>query len=356
MKKKLKLRFERNKLCICGSGKKWKACGYLNNKLHQDSLKKPVSVKMAQMFKNAEVMTCLYPIKDQCKGGIVNAHSIQNNKILKKLSKNGMVKMVFPTPSTDPVEFTLSAKDISKNSATTFTGFCKFHDNLIFKEIEEKDYQIGSQKQDFLFAFRAYSKEAYLKILSNYVTSRAQIIDIDSALFVAGSELSIKDSIASYDRFKECFEQKKYDLIETKVIAFNEEYLFSVSSAINFLYDFEGNMKSQLQDLEKPASIFFITIFPQNGKTYVLLSYFAEFHDYYSFLEKQLISVNDDQKKILLTNLLANNCENIVFSDSLWSKLGKEGQELYTSGLKKHLEEGENPDTLKIDKGFNFFI
>ncbi len=49
-------------------------------------------------------------------------------------------------------------KEFGVNEASTFFGFCSYHDSVVFSDIENKTYN-NEKKQNFLFAYRACAFE-----------------------------------------------------------------------------------------------------------------------------------------------------------------------------------------------------
>ena len=49
------------------------------------------------------------------------------------------------------------------NRASTFTGFCSKHDNLIFSPLEDRPFT-GSKEQCFLLGYRALAREYFTKL------------------------------------------------------------------------------------------------------------------------------------------------------------------------------------------------
>lgn len=78
----------------------------------------------------------MYPEKQACSEKIIKAHSIQNNKILNKISTKGEVFM--PCPKADN-PFKVMTK-YGRKEATVFTGFCKYHDKVVFQAIEDNAF------------------------------------------------------------------------------------------------------------------------------------------------------------------------------------------------------------------------
>ena len=117
-------------------------------KLHEEigSLRKTFSKK-----------ECLHPeAPHNCKGGIVKAHTIQRSGGLSKIAEDRHV--LAPDAYSDPTVM----KTIGINRASTFTGFCMFHDDQLFAPIEKHTLQLN-RRHAFLLAYRGITKELYLK-------------------------------------------------------------------------------------------------------------------------------------------------------------------------------------------------
>ena len=338
----------RNKLCHCGSTKKYKHCCMDKDKHIKKGM---VHKKITSILREAQVKECLYPDHSKCSGEIIKSHSIQNNKILSKLSENGELIMISFNASESNLN--IEGRKIGRSQATIFTGFCSYHDKIVFQKIEDCVYKEGDLEQNALFAFRAFSKEYHAK-LSAYNVFKENQTDIFTYSFLVGNEAAQRDCLYYYEIFKQILIDSRYDLLETKYIIFEEEFGLAVSSGITFNYDFTGNKINNLSDLDKRVSAIFLTIFPENGKTYCLFTYLKEDKDLFIFLDDQLIKLEDDLLKIRLSNLVSL-CENTVFSPILWEKIGKENQSIILNRFTKNIIENDVPGELSNDYGFNFF-
>lgn len=86
----------RNEPCYCGSGVKYKKCCIY--KEDDKELLNPENFmgNYKALRKESKIKQCLYPDHSNCSERIIGAHSIQNNKILKRISTNGRVYMPCP--------------------------------------------------------------------------------------------------------------------------------------------------------------------------------------------------------------------------------------------------------------------
>ncbi len=344
------MKIGRNDPCTCGSGKKYKKCCKDKDE-HIE--KEKVNTALRKELNISSIKECLFPDKAGCSERAIRAHSIQNNRILDLLSENGEVVMLRPNATV--YDFKMRAERIGRGKATTFTGFCRDHDKIIFQPIEDKNFNFGDTEQNALFAYRAFAKEQHAKLSQYSIFSKYKFHE-RMALGLIGVEAAIKDIDYHLSIFKKILFEKEYDLIQTKIIAYNKNYELAVSSALNLNYDFEGNSVNDLNNLEKRAIPLFLSILPSNGKTYVLLSYFKEDREQFSFFDKQLIEADKKLQHIRLTNILMMCCENIVFSPRLWDRIDTDKQELYFSKMLRNLREEELPGDITKDYDINFFI
>ena len=141
------MKIGRNESCPCGSGKKYKKCCL--DKSDEQRLAEAVLRSSENLKNEAHIKQCLHPNKDECDEKIIKAHAIQNNRILNKISENGMII------SMDGVQHLIfqTAETKGRKIATVFTGFCKYHDKILFQEIEDKPFTCTS-KQLLLLTYR----------------------------------------------------------------------------------------------------------------------------------------------------------------------------------------------------------
>ena len=215
------------------------------------------------------------------------AHSIQNNGLLNKIADNGLVT------SFGLVKDGFRGKEIIKNHASIFWGFCNKHD-AVFKPIEIKPYT-GTDEQNFLFAYRAFVVAAHNKIE-------------DSKIFNFG-EQSNNDIAENKKIFDTAILSEDYSIIETEVFELPAFYPITVSSSFYLEFDFEGNSISHSGERIEAV---FVTLFPRDNKTFFLLSYFQKDKNLYGNLRNQLKKRNN--LKSDLSVLFAAHTKNMYFN------------------------------------------
>lgn len=318
------MKIKRNDPCPCGSGKKYKKC--CMEKEDDENLKKLDRLK-GNMHKNisqSKIKQCIHPNSKECNGQIINAHSIQNNKILNKLSENGHVFMLKPDIKNCIMD--VSAKSESRNKATTFTGFCKYHDDVVFKEIEKKNF-LKEERQIFLFSYRAFALEYHKKMESTKmiknIFSKAPKSSINSGLLdiIAGHDLALQDNNKIKEIFDKSILNEEFDILESIVYELDYEIEFSTTTMFALEYDLEGNLLNDIASKEdERMKNIFLNIFPEDGKSYVILSWLKEDRETYKGFKQQIQSLKKEDRILFLNNLIVNNTENIAISPRMWNR------------------------------------
>ena len=207
--------------CLCGSGQKFKDCCKSkmftsSTKYSEDILNNPkrVNAILQKMMDKTDFKICVYPDKSCCKLPIKNAHTLQNNGVLSAVSE---LEHVMVTDPLNKVREGYITRKISKNKATTFYGFCEYHDSYLFKDIELKEYK-NEIKQNFLFAYRVlaqeyHKKERVISSLQNCVKENPSILI--SPIMVENyrmMDLARKDIRELLDIFNSSYMNQNFDI------------------------------------------------------------------------------------------------------------------------------------------------
>jgi len=312
------LKIGRNDPCPCKSGKKYKKChGSMEERIDTKDLNIPIQSMIEREVKASYIKQCIHPEQSSCSGNIIKAHSIQNNRILNKIGRNGEVYMVKSAMTRH--SFRMKFKLIGRKVATTFTGFCGFHDKILFQPIEDTDY-VGSEQQNFLFAYRVFSFEYHKKMEAQNI-SRKRLKDKPSLVKnerymdqLEGYDFSMRDSIRHKEIFDQALLNQDYGIVET--VSFNLERAarFAVCSGCFLEYDIKGNRVNQLADSESGMKLLMVNVFPKNNRTIALLSWLKEDSETYSEFRKQLLSLNTEEKIQLLNNFIPAYSENVAYN------------------------------------------
>ena len=125
----------------------------------------PTIQEVIDNMDRVEKAYCLAPdtFKTACKGKIVRAHTIQRSGGLEKIARSGHVYQFSPSFSALVSEYGRTRPIlVGIKKATTYTGFCSFHDADIFRQIETSPFE-SIRAHCFLLAYRAICRELYAK-------------------------------------------------------------------------------------------------------------------------------------------------------------------------------------------------
>lgn len=297
-----------------------------------------------------------------CSPKIIKAHSLQKNRILNKLSEKGEV-LTFSFDISKPIDNLINAVesiDFKMNRsgmkvASTFRGFCQYHDNLLFKPIEEHDYEMGNQEQEFLFAYRAFAK-AYSDLRSGISMNKKLVEMIDDrtieklyqTIYLGNISDELFEEVKNYIKdqlsgdllvrdimdamkvsFNKNLDYKRFYKTSTHTIVFPKEHYFALSSMIYLGRDINGQIINDFSKSGLNYKPLFITIFPQNKKTYIILSWFKKDAFKFQFIKNDLMNRSDEYIQILLTNIIANKIDNFYYSPMFWEILCEDNKKAF---------------------------
>ena len=318
----------RNDPCPCGSGKKYKKCclGKDDDPVYSNPINLLQTYKAAR--KSSRIKQCLYPDHSECSEKIIGAHSIQNNKVLKKISDNGEIYM--PCPKADN-PFAIPTK-YGRKEASVFTGFCGYHDKVVFQAIEDNDFS-GTAEQIFLYVYRAFAieyhkKQEALEMEKFLFSKRPSLINANGFESpFAGMHLSISDLDVEKDIFDKALIEKRYDVLTSVVWKFPHFSNFAASGLEAPSRDIDGNQIQDLLNKQQNVGHIFYSVFPENDATYAIIAWAKIYDNLFEPIKKRLQEFTEQERKNYINNTLPITCENIAIKPSAWEKMSETEKE-----------------------------
>lgn len=284
----------KKKSCWCLSGKNYIDCHF--NKHNIKILNKNELFEILK--KNSSYQECLHKNISSCSNSIIKAHSISKKNSLESISTN---KHVYG------MKLDFSGMTFSKlgiNNASTFTGFCKKHDEFLFSSFEKNDFE-KSFKQLFDLCYRAICIEYNsMQSVINLLQLKKEFIDNSEDISKQISkQISINSKIVFYKlgiKYSDYYKKKMEELYKIKTYEnLLEHYIFELadgypkfqsSTCFNLNFDLDGN---QIQDLDNAKTLsknLYVNCLTMNGKGYFILSWFNENHEYGHDIIKSIIN------------------------------------------------------------------
>lgn len=308
------------------------------------------------------IKECFYHKKEECSGKIIQAHSIQRNKRLsiieEDINENKML-YTFTEFEIGKDEFIKKLIPIGKGKASTFFGFCNFHDTNLFSEIENKEFD-DSDKHCFLHSYRSFAHSYHRKIEEAKGNSVINPINKDyspefnQSLF-KGNTLAIND-LNYYKRFLDRWiENEEFDKLEYYSVVLPGLYPIACSSLISPFLSIKGHPINNHVNPEIPWSPIMLTLLPDFTQTIIIFACFPDDKNGILFLD-ELEELNEYQFKRVLSTLLIYYAENTFFSPLIWNRLGKKRQKLLCREIEHGIMMGMEKSPTKFEyTQLNFF-
>jgi hypothetical protein len=197
---------------------------------------------------------------------IISAHSIQKKGQLSLIAEDGHVYRLNADLSS--LKKTMGVpflKKVGVNQASTFDGFCKHHDNSLFKPIDNFSLE-PVKEQIALYAYRCICREYFVKENAIAVLERMKghpELDASRQYFLNTSQDGHRHGFANLKLHKTSFDQalfaRDYEQFEFAYFTSSSSCALQLSGVLYPDYDFEGN---RLQDLgDRDSQLDLITYF-----------------------------------------------------------------------------------------------
>ena len=313
-------------------------------------------------------------VNDENCNHIIDSHSIQENGELSLIAKNKEVIAFQRKESTNDYQAVI----IPISQASTFRGFCHFHDQIF--EPLDKDKIESENQRNFLYSFRTFAFSYFAKkaqnnfllsqvnsaelmlnkiipdlgVLANLVgiylsqsTSQLKIPEINSEQKELLDKIHFEEE---REKLIELLSSKSFDGLNYFIIDLDHISPIVFASVVEFQRSTSGQIVLNLNVSNSHNCVpLMLTIVPVEGKTRIILSCFKS--DIYAahIIEWFKLGYSRNKVSILnfITKLTLHNSKNLYLSPSYWNEL--------TSGRKQMLIEFINKGSYEELGKFSFF-
>lgn len=325
----------RNDPCPCGSGKKYKKCCIVKH--NGSSLSKNDHLRALQ--KSFNWKSCLHPDKDKglCNGSIIKAHTIPKY-VLKKISVNSNVYVppsIGNVPMFEKLGFRLMLQGIGQ--ATTFTGFCEYHDRVVFSPIENNPIELIPE-HIFLIMYRAVCHELFTK--SSQVKSAEHLsnnlLDVDVReeesvtqefldVHKYSTNIGLRDVNCTKHALDTMLQSKDYSDLDYAYFTFNQTPEIVVSGCSSPFMDFDGNDIVGLNAYNPDVRLGSIccSILPLTNTSVILFSWLRS-DTVCRQLIASLLSIIHDELPTRIIHYVFSHFETFAVNPTWWEGLDEE--------------------------------
>ena len=287
----------------------------------------------------------------------ISAHSIQKKRQLNYIAENGHVYRLsadlFTLKKNGGMPF---LKKIGINNASTFFGFCKYHDNQLFECIDNQPL-FPNYQQIALYAYRSICRELFEKQNSVHVAEKmiyspklAQYKKLLLNSFLSGNRLGLEVLMHHKSIYDKALSNN--DFSEFRFVCFraSKQCNLQVSGLIYPDFDFQGR---QIQDLTNKIQpwdlITFFTAPLTNGWAYCFAWHISSSKTCKPFIQSLAIKFQrSGSLEDILLNFSLLSSENHAIRISWWDSLNKISQKeiIRKIGVRANIQEPINPNYL----------
>lgn len=316
---------------------------------------------------------CFHYDQQSCKGGIIDAHSLQKKGPLLRISElqnNQNLVIHFKRE----VGKKWHAEPIAIKDASTFRGFCHHHDDT-FSIIEQQSYT-GSDQQNFLHSYRSFAYSyhnkrenyAYLKNIVNGVGGLENMLEsCVEALRSSGisedniPELTKKTEINAeqeeilkaerFETYKErlnnSLSNNKYDDLEYFTYELNHICPLICASWIKVHLEIPGGFIIDCKGQIYNGYPLLLTIFHTDQNTSIVLLARFKSDSITEQIFNQLRKLSTEELEIKLTSLIFEQVENFYLAPAFWNYLPQSEKEKIENDINEEKQSFPNQSTFK---------
>ncbi len=330
--------------CWCGSNIKWKWC-------HKDREKRP-PVKIRRLLSELRDQYsqgyCSHPDAgaETCSQKIIRAHTIQRSGGLAGITEAGHVMSVKAgVQAIFDNEGRIDPILDGVRGASTFNGFCNFHDTTLFRPVEIGGSTLSAESV-FLLTFRAIAYELYTKRAAVRAVPIQQQMDYGASFLkqaivqqhlhynAVGMKRGLIDLESIKKRYDSAYRSNDRSEFSVYAVEFSEVLPVVACGAFYPEVDFSGN---QLQKLGRGSAefeqiAFNLTIL--NGVTVAAFGWLGSKNGPPAAFVESFKELPDLEKSAAVIQLAFEQLENTYMRRSWWLGLPEEWRNFVVSKIK----------------------
>lgn len=299
----------RNKPCHCGSGEKYKKCHLIIEEQKHSRQEKKLEIHELQKIFDSTLHTEICVASDLntpkiCTNKIINAHTLTKSLSLEKIAQNGHVysfknkDLFFVFQNKGLTEL----RKIGVRTASTFKGFCSYHDDYLFSSLEKENFILKSEQILALF-YRSFALEYYKKqnVLDNARKSfkpliksfNVQKLDLRSEMIVGNikrAKLDFKDTLKIKDKIVGYFNNRNDISLRTYALKINNGIPFVCTGLFALYKDISNETLQDIYDYElvRLEYLSLNIFYAKDGSAWIVLNWFEDDNLINKFINRSL--------------------------------------------------------------------
>lgn len=323
----------RNDPCWCNSGKKYKKCHLGRDK--QEPFTRGEAQGALRLFTTTSKCSVPDAKKYECHSRIVRAHTLSKGNSLKNIAHQGHVLgLKHGLSNIERKNGGFEFERIGINQASTFSGFCSYHDKELFSCIEDEKFQ-ATKKQCTMLAYRPLMREFYVKEANYKFMQQSREFDRGWAFQdqlawarmadenVNGAKLSLKDLEYIRGKVELSIEDNSFNALKHVVLRLNNIPKIMACGMHGPITDIFGRVIQDITSDENIRPAYIITnLLAFDCIGYMIFSWLPEDDEIIlkfvgSLRECDMFELGDR-----LANYIFTFHENIFASEIWWNDMG----------------------------------
>ena len=329
----------RNDACSCGSGLKFKRCCLgktdASYGLHE------ADKDLERVFSTGE---CSHPdAPTLCRGGIVRAHTVPRASVLNRLAVDGHV-FGFKPDRGQFLRGQIEPQRVGVRQASTFAGFCGYHDWNTFAKIDNAKAFEFSDEEVFLLTYRAVTREYYLKtrqLATSAIIERGrgasgqpsdEARDMFWRDYFHGVALGVEDCSRTKRVLDEALRHGDFHRVRYCAVVLDAEPSFATSNAVQPEVDFSGAhilVPGSLRDFEGWIQPVAQTMMPTGVGEMTAIFSWVDTTPAIAQLADSFMELTDEQIPTALIRYAFEFSENVFFKEDWWRNLDAKARTAY---------------------------
>ena len=258
------------------------------------------NIAKATISKSATIKDCFSKNKKECAEPIVNAHSLQRQGALKQLESNRDGNMILYSHTErqhNKEHDFLDLKPIGRKAASTFYGFCSFHDTNIFSKIENdpESTDINSDEHCFLHSYRSFAHSYHRKYeeLKFYESKEEEIVKLHKKLHgekgldfaIKGVRTALQDLSKPKELLDNWLENKEFDKLDYLCYEYPYRIPVACAASTSPAYNYKNKPINISINPNYQYSNIITTVIPFKNRSIVILAAFENEPNGSSYLD-----------------------------------------------------------------------
>lgn len=210
--------------------------------------------------------------------------------------------------------------------ASTFPGFCGYHDKHLFSALEDKPF-VGSKEQCFLLAYRSIAKELHAKTNSarqnklRTAYARSKKIRKEVADFNKGVDLGVRDVQRHKERYDHVLIHKDWENVHGLLIEFDRTFPIQCTGGLLPDKDINGSVVQKLDWRDATPDSINLASFAADGKSYFLICWLKDSDKTGALFSEPIEKYKRNELPAVIGSLILQATENCHFSPGWYDGL-----------------------------------